>query len=182
MTECEAVGRLLFGFFFVNKLVLFQTCPLAAISKKIYHTVPISVRRMKTAATSWQAANAALTLASLSASVKKDTMGKDYNMNAQVSLMSQYLGFPVCPEYMASLVESKKVYFGLWLWTWIRMYLRLLENCLLLKTKNSSSSQTHLVPCLQQQPKDMHRKEVRIGQMFWHSKTSLKHSSPTICD
>lgn len=48
---------------------------------------------MKTAATSWQAVNAALTLASLSASVKKDTMAKDYNMNAQVSLMSQCLCF-----------------------------------------------------------------------------------------
>lgn len=43
---------------------------------------------MKTAATLWQAVNAALTLASLNASVKKDTMGKDYNMNVQVSLMS----------------------------------------------------------------------------------------------
>lgn len=43
---------------------------------------------MKTAATSWRAVNVALTLASLSASVKKDTMGKDYSMNAQVSLMS----------------------------------------------------------------------------------------------
>lgn len=61
-----------------------KTCPLAAISKKIYHTVHICVREMKTAATSWQAANAALTLAILSASVKKDTMGKDYNMNAQL--------------------------------------------------------------------------------------------------
>lgn len=61
-----------------------KTCPLAVISKKIYHIVPISVRQMKTAATSWQAVNVALTLASLSASVKKDTMGKDYSMNAQL--------------------------------------------------------------------------------------------------
>lgn len=102
----------MFGFF-VNKLILFQTCPLAAISKKIYHIVHISVRQMKTAATSWQAVNAALTLASLSASVKKDTMGKDYNMNAQVSLMSQCLGFSVCPEYVANLAESKKLCLGL---------------------------------------------------------------------
>lgn len=85
---------------------------------------------MKTAATSWQAVNAALTLASLSASVKKDTMGKDYNMNAQVSLMSQCLGFSVCPEYVANLAESKKLCLGLWLCTWIRMHLRLLENFL----------------------------------------------------
>lgn len=61
-----------------------KTYPLAAISKKIYRIVHISVRQMKTAATSWQAVNAALTLANLSASVKKDTMGKDYNMNAQL--------------------------------------------------------------------------------------------------
>ena len=106
------MGGLLFGFF-VNKLILFQTCPLAAISKKIYHSVHISVRQMKTAATSWQAVNAALTLASLSASVKKDTMGKDYNMNAHVSFMSQCLGFSVCPEYVANLVESKKLCLGL---------------------------------------------------------------------
>lgn len=60
-----------------------KTCLLAAISKKISRTVHISVRQMKTAVTSWQAVNVALTLASLSASVKKDTMGKDCNMNAQ---------------------------------------------------------------------------------------------------
>lgn len=92
--------------FFVNKLILFQTCPLAAISKKIYLTVHISARQMKTAVTSWQAVNVALTLASLSVSVKKGTMGKDYNTSVQVSLMSQYLGFSVCSEYMANLSAS----------------------------------------------------------------------------
>lgn len=81
----------LFGFF-INKLILFQTCPLAAISKKIYHIVHTFVRQMKTAATSWQAVNVALTPASLSASVRKDTMGKDYSMSAQVSYVS-LLGF-----------------------------------------------------------------------------------------
>jgi len=69
---------------------------------------------MKTAATSWQAVNAALTLASLSASVKKDTMGRDYNTSAQVSLLSLCLGFSVYPEYMADLAESKKLCLVLW--------------------------------------------------------------------
>lgn len=83
------MGGLFFGFV-TNKMIPFQTCPLVAISKKTYRIVHISVRQMKTAATSWQAVNVALTLVSLSASVKKDTMGKDYNMNAQVSLISVF--------------------------------------------------------------------------------------------
>lgn len=99
------MGLLLFEFF-INKLILFQTCPLAAISKKIYLIVRISARQMKTAVTSWQAVNVALTLASSSVSVKKDTMGRGYNMNVQVSLMSQHLGFSVSSEYMANLSES----------------------------------------------------------------------------
>lgn len=61
---------------------------------------------MKTAVTSWQAVNVALTLASSSVSVKKDTMGRGYNMNVQVSLMCQRLGFSVSSEYMANLSES----------------------------------------------------------------------------
>ena len=90
--------------FLINKLILFQTCPLVVISKKIYHTVHIYVRRMRTAVTSWQDVNVALTLASLSAFVKKDTMGKDYSMNARVSLVSLFLSFSLCPGYLANPV------------------------------------------------------------------------------
>lgn len=61
---------------------------------------------MKTAVTSWQAVNVALTLASLNVSVKKDTMGKDYNMSVQVSLMSHYLGVSACSECMANIPKS----------------------------------------------------------------------------
>ncbi|KAK2521486.1 Svep1 [Columba livia] len=97
-TEFEALARRA-----LHEVEVFipQTCLLAAISKKIYRIVHISVRQMKTAVTSWQAVNAALTLASLSASVKKDTMAKDYNMNAQVAVknVSTFLFFTsaACP-------------------------------------------------------------------------------------
>lgn len=60
--------------------------------------------------TSWQAVSVALTLASSSVSVKKDTMGKDYNMSVQVSLMSQHFqGFSACSECMANLSEREKI-------------------------------------------------------------------------
>lgn len=61
---------------------------------------------MRTAVTSWQAVNVALTLASSSVSVKKDTMGRDCNMSVQVSLMYQYLSFSKCSESMTNLSES----------------------------------------------------------------------------
>lgn len=61
---------------------------------------------MRTAVTSWQAVNVALTLASSSVSVKKDTMGRDCNMSVQVSLMSQYLSFSKCSESMTNPSES----------------------------------------------------------------------------
>lgn len=136
--------------FFVNKLILFQTCPPAAISKKIYLIVHISARQTKTAVTSWRAVNVALTLASSSVSVKKDTMGKDCNMSVRVSLMSRYLGFSVYSENMANLSEICKR--SVWDYGF-EPGSECVQGCwktLWLKTQYSSSSQMHFIPCLQQ--------------------------------